>query len=167
MKRKAPYIFLSILLLVVIFLIGVRYGQQVELVNKNIKLLISLPPSPPLKPTTPPLQFTQYSHKGCFLSFLLPNLLEKTQEGSFSAVFAEEKSGKKQLAISLSCSKNNEITPAFPLPSPIRIQSTTLYPKTVNNMFVLEFKHPLKQLYLSLSIKKDLFPLLQKSLSFE
>ncbi|MCX6730678.1 MAG: hypothetical protein NTZ55_02420 [Candidatus Roizmanbacteria bacterium] len=103
MSRKAvPYMFLALLLAVLLFILGVRYGQSVEKVNKTISYLVSLPPSPTVAPTLPPLGFSTYTHSDCGVSFLIPNLIEKTKEGSNSALFSTQ---KKQLALAVSCEK--------------------------------------------------------------
>lgn len=103
MSRKIiPYIFLAFLFAILLFIIGVRYGQRVEQVNKTISYLVSLPPSPTVAPTLPPLGFSTYIHSDCGVTFLIPNLIEKTKESSNSALFSTQ---KKQLAIALSCVK--------------------------------------------------------------
>ncbi|MCS7093543.1 MAG: hypothetical protein NZL96_03945 [Patescibacteria group bacterium] len=43
---KKPYFLIVALLLILVFLIGVRHGQRVERTNKIIDYLISLTPSP-------------------------------------------------------------------------------------------------------------------------
>lgn len=103
MSRKLiPYIFLAFLLAILLFIIGVRYGQRVEQVNKTVSYLVSLPPSPTVAPTSPPLGFLTYTHSDCGVSFLIPNLIEKTKESSNSALFSTP---KKQLALAVSCEK--------------------------------------------------------------
>lgn len=88
MKAK-PYIFLLVLVALLIFILGVRYGQNVEKTNKNINYLISLPPTQPPLPTTI-LDTKTYLHNGCSVSFLHPAWWENTKETTQSAVFSFE-----------------------------------------------------------------------------
>lgn len=103
-KKVLPYFFLAFLFAILLFIIGVRYGQRVEKVNKTISYLVSIPPSPTIAPTTIPLAFTEYVHKGCSILFLLPNDLEKTSESSSSALFSMR---LKKLGIAFSCEKKD------------------------------------------------------------
>ena len=101
-KKFIPYFFLAFLLAILLFILGVRYGQRVEQVNKTVSYLMSIPPSPSVAPTLPPLGFAMYTHADCGVSFLIPNLIEKTNESSVSALFSTQ---QKKLALALSCEK--------------------------------------------------------------
>jgi|GEM_PF-6911831 len=50
MKPKT-YVFLFIIITILTFILGVRYGQRVEKANKTIDYLLSIPPSPSPFPT--------------------------------------------------------------------------------------------------------------------
>ncbi|MFH0772838.1 MAG: hypothetical protein V1922_00820, partial [bacterium] len=105
-KKSIPYLFLAFLLAILLFILGVRYGQRTEQVNKTISYLVSLPPSPTVAPTLPPLGFMTYTHADCGVSFLVPNTVEKTSESSGSALFSTL---SKKLSIALSCEKKSLI----------------------------------------------------------
>lgn len=74
--RKTPYIFLFVLILIIAFIGGLRYGQSVERTNKVVDFILSITPSPTpslVKPS--PVSFRQYTMKGCNISFLYPTSL--------------------------------------------------------------------------------------------
>ncbi|GIW64522.1 MAG: hypothetical protein KatS3mg092_0455 [Patescibacteria group bacterium] len=62
MKLSKPYLFLLTLIIILVFIIGVRYGQQVERVNKTINYLLSITPSKSPTPT-PTWTIIQYKTK--------------------------------------------------------------------------------------------------------
>jgi hypothetical protein len=74
MKTKS-YIFLFVLLIVLFFILGVRYGQKVEKNNKVIDYLLRLPsPTAPISPTPP--SYTEYKSRKWGLKFTFPSNLE-------------------------------------------------------------------------------------------
>jgi len=99
MKAK-PYIFLLVLVAVLIFILGIRYGQNVEKTNKNINYLISIAPTQPPEPTVKKEMLT-FIHQPCGISFIYPSWLEIEKETSTSALFTE----KKDRQLFFSCSK--------------------------------------------------------------
>lgn len=52
MKTK-PYLFLFFLIVILVFILGVRYGQKVERNNKVVDYLLSITPLPIPPPNTP------------------------------------------------------------------------------------------------------------------
>lgn len=101
MKTK-PYLFLLILLILLTFILGVRYGQKVEKTNKTINYLISLPPTQPPFPTTV-LETKKFLHKGCSVSFSYPAWWKVEKQSTQSADFSFE----KKSVMTLKCNKNN------------------------------------------------------------
>lgn len=101
MKNKAPMLLLLGLTLVLIFIVGVRYGQHVESTNKqnayNFKLTTQV------TPTTQPKQvkYVKYSHKQCKVEFVIPDSLKKLKESTVSASFE----GTVGENLSFSCDK--------------------------------------------------------------
>ncbi len=112
-NRSKPFFFIATLIVVLMFLVGFRSGQQVEKRNKEIDFIISLTPpataTPTVTPTMPPLTFKTYLHKGCGSQFLIPNTLTKTEETSNSARFEEY----DEVKLALSCAKANPFTKAL------------------------------------------------------
>lgn len=52
MKTK-PYLFLFFLIVILVFILGVRYGQRVEKNNKIVDYLLSITPYPTYTPYPP------------------------------------------------------------------------------------------------------------------
>src|SRR3989338_5109256 len=86
--KKTSLYFLFSLFIILVFIIGVRYGQRVEKTNKVIDYLTSLPPSPTREPSQKPLEFKTYKHDGCNIQFLYHSSLKKIEEASYSAKLA-------------------------------------------------------------------------------
>ena len=99
--QKTPLILLLSLTAVLIFIIGIRYGQHVESTNKQNAYNFSLTPLP--QPTTQPKQikYGVYTHKLCEVEFVIPDNLKKLKESTVSATF-EGVSGEN---LSFSCDK--------------------------------------------------------------
>lgn len=84
MKTK-PYLFLSFLVIILAFILGVRYGQKVEKNNKVIDYLLKLPtPTIQVSPT-PPI-YIEYSSKKWGLKFTYPSNLEVKEDATKPAV---------------------------------------------------------------------------------
>lgn len=90
------------LTVVLIFIVGVRYGQHVESTNKQNAYNFSLTPLP--QPTIQPKQikYGVYAHKLCKVEFVIPDTLKKIKESSTSAVFQDN----LETVLTLNCDKN-------------------------------------------------------------
>lgn len=160
-KRPIPYLFLALLCGVLLFIVGVRYGQRVEQVNKTVSYLISIPPTPTSLPTSSPLSFSDYTHSGCKVSFLIPSSLEKTSESSNSAVFSSQNG---VLAVALKCEKK----PYTKTDSERQIsinKSIKGYETVAKDMTSYRFYHVNTARVVTLTVEKSVLPLVQKSLT--
>lgn len=84
MKTK-PYLFLFFLIVLLTFVLGVRYGQRVEKNNKIVDFILSITPTP--KPPTPtPVKYIDYKSKKWGLKFTYPANLEIKEDASMPAV---------------------------------------------------------------------------------
>jgi hypothetical protein len=92
MKTKS-YVFLFILLLILFFILGVRYGQRVEKNNKVVDYILKLPsPTPPIpSPTPTPLTYQEYKSKKYGLKFTYPSNLEVKESTKSPEVLFEIK----------------------------------------------------------------------------
>lgn len=97
--KRGPIVLILGLIFILIFILGLRYGQRVERTNKVVDYLLSLPPTKPPEPTQESLAFKDYIHKGCGVQFLYPTSLTLQNESSTSALFTE----KKREQIKLKC----------------------------------------------------------------
>jgi hypothetical protein len=159
-KKSLPYFFLAFLFAILLFILGVRYGQYIEQINKTVSYLISLPPSPTVAPTFPPLGFSTYLHTDCGVSFLVPNLIEKTKESSTSALFSTK---EKKLAIALSCEKKPFIQSKEEKVSTLnalRVFETATPEATSYRIF-----NPKNSLVVTVTASKEYLLLIQKSLT--
>ncbi|MDH7475926.1 MAG: hypothetical protein QHH09_00440 [Microgenomates group bacterium] len=88
---KKPYLFLVFLIVVLSFVLGVRYGQQVEKTNKFIDYLTSLSPTKPSSPTPTPWIIENYRSKKWGLRFYFPSFLSVKEDPTSPAVYIELK----------------------------------------------------------------------------
>jgi len=91
MSKKSPYIFLTILISILLFILGVRYGQNVEKTNKTVDFLISLPPTKTPQPTPTPWVQKDYRSKKWGLHFYFPSFLEIKEDPTSAAVYIKLK----------------------------------------------------------------------------
>jgi hypothetical protein len=85
MKIK-PYLFLFFLVVLLTFILGVRYGQKVEKNNKTIDYLLKLPaPTAPVTPT--PVSYTEYKSKKWGLKFTYPANLKIKESTNTPEIF--------------------------------------------------------------------------------
>jgi len=90
-KKTSPYIFLAILVGVLLFILGTRYGQQVEKTNKTIDYLISIPPTKAPQATPTPWKTENYKSKKWGLRFYFPSFLKVKEDPTSSAIYIELK----------------------------------------------------------------------------
>lgn len=84
MKLKS-YIFLIVLVVVLVFIVGVRYGQSIEKSNKTVEKLLSVTPTQTPAPT-PTITYADYKSKKWGITFTYPSNLEVKENASKSAV---------------------------------------------------------------------------------
>ena len=94
---------LTSLTIILVFIIGIRYGQHVEKQNKKVETIKTPLPSPTQKPKELRLSFIPYFHKQCGLSFLYPSTLDLSKETSTSAQFKQD----NVLKMAFSCNTIN------------------------------------------------------------
>lgn len=89
MKIKS-YIFLFVLLVILFFILGVRYGQKVEKNNKVVDYLLNLPiPTAQISPT--PITYKEYRSKKWGLKFTYPANLEVKESTESPEILLEIK----------------------------------------------------------------------------
>ena len=93
MQKNGPFYLISCLLLILFFIIGVRYGQKVEKTNKNISAILSTTPKP-IK-----YEIKKYNNEKCNLEFSYPSNLKINKETTTSAEFKN----KKNTVLNFSC----------------------------------------------------------------
>lgn len=163
MKTKS-YLFLFFLLSVLLFIVGVRYGQRVEKTNKNIENVLKIPTSTPKN--VAPLIFLTLENKNCGIKLLYPDSFQKTDVSSSSGALKEDGENVFQF----NCDQKNPIKTLFEdktiATTTSQLQNKLISVKIKDNNVILYVKNPknLKNIYME--VKNSFFPLLNKSLEF-
>ncbi len=166
--KKAPYILLLALFVILIFIVGVRYGQRVERANKSIDYVLSLTPT--LSPTTPTPQvvtYDTYSHQGCRVSFLYSSVLQLERQTATAALFTMSGSP----ALTLQCLASPPVTSAKKGETvPITFQGKSIAAEKrkvgASNLLVFTLTHPTTGRSLEFAVAPSQYPLLEKSLTY-
>ncbi|OGK30985.1 hypothetical protein A3F29_04450 [Candidatus Roizmanbacteria bacterium RIFCSPHIGHO2_12_FULL_33_9] len=101
MQRRGPYYFITALLLILFFIVGVRYGQRVERTNKEVSVILSITPSP--SPSIDISKFEKYESDLCNIEFLYPLTLQLV-DSSLSA----DINSKEKISFNLLCDTEKE-----------------------------------------------------------
>ncbi len=171
--KRASIVLLLILVIVLIFIVGVRYGQKVEKTNKIVNYLISIPPSATLQPTQPKVEFKKYTNKACGVEFLYLSQFEKLQESSEAASI-----GDINRSIAFLCNKNQDknynliryLNDPKTATAEVTFQKKKISGKTLEagaeNIYIFSLKNPLNAKTTYFGVSKSLYPLFEKSLEF-
>ena len=89
MKIKS-YVFLVVLIVVLFFILGVRYGQKVEKNNKIVDYILKITPTLPI-PTPTPVKYVEYKSKKWGIKFTYPSGLEIKESTTNSAILIDFK----------------------------------------------------------------------------
>ncbi len=76
------------MLLILIFILGVRYGQNVEKNNKVVNYLLSITPTP-IPPTPTPVKYVDYKSKKWGIKFTYPAGLEVREDATAPAILID------------------------------------------------------------------------------
>lgn len=95
MQKSGPFYLISALLLILFFIIGVRYGQRVEKTNKKISAILSTTPKPQH------YEYKKYKNDFCNMEFSYPSNLKIGKETTSSAEFKS----KNNAVLNFSCDK--------------------------------------------------------------
>ncbi|MBI4973647.1 hypothetical protein HZC27_03495 [Candidatus Roizmanbacteria bacterium] len=161
-RKRTPYLFLGFLLLVLLFIMGVRYGQQVEKTNKLTSFLVSIAPSTTTAPSTVPLAFKTYKHTTCGVQFLLPTSFTTVKEGTEGAMLQDAGTIK----VSFECRKQSAVAQVAPSTQTLTFQKKLIPVKESGSFYIFTLRNPNNNLSVELSVEKAFYPLLEKSLEF-
>lgn len=89
MKVKS-YIFLVILVVILFFILGVRYGQKVEKNNKIVDYFLKITPTKSV-PSPTQIKYVDYKSKKWGLKFTYPANLEIKEDATSSSILLEIK----------------------------------------------------------------------------
>ncbi|MGB9707524.1 MAG: hypothetical protein ACPL1D_02095 [Microgenomates group bacterium] len=96
--RMKSYLLLTFLLMILFFILGVRYGQKVEKTNKVIDYFLSITPTPipTHTPTLTPITFEEYKSKRWGLKFKYPSNLQIKESTNTAEILIEEKESTQE-----------------------------------------------------------------------
>lgn len=167
-RKSTPYIFLMILAVILTFILGVRYGKNVEQTNKTISYLLTLTPiqKQPSPTITESMRFISYTNKQCGVQFLYPSYLDK-KESSDSATFT-----KTELTfVKIDCGKNTGIKEELKWTTQeIQFKNKKIIAevqKTAENeLLSFTIYNTIKGKNISVTVEKNLYPLFESTLQF-
>lgn len=167
-KKSTPYIFLIILAVILTFILGVRYGKNVEQTNKTISYLLTLTPAQkqPLPMATESIRFITYTNKQCGVQFLYPSYLDK-KESSDSAIFT--KSGLT--VVKIDCDKAIGIKEEPKLATQeVQFKNKKIIAQDQktdgNELLSFTIYNTIKGKNISVTVEKNLYPLFENTLQF-
>ena len=146
-NKTGPFILITILIIVLFFILGVRYGQKVEQSNKVINYLLSITPTR-IPPTQQLLEFVTYKNTKCGIEFLYPSSLKLDRQGTWSAQFSDNK--KKVLAFD--CVEKKQLL-------------DSLGAEKIASREVV-FKNPINGKNIYVLIKSNFLPLFESSIQY-
>lgn len=169
-NKKGPYILLGILTMVIVFLVGTRYGQRVEQTNKTIDVLLSITPTQSPTPiVVPTITYTTFIHKNCVLSLLYPSSLDHVKESSHGAIL----SGSNGQMIDFVCGSRLLVDPLltsdthYAASSSVQLGSQTVRAYTSETTSSFIAYNPITGLSVYMKASNELLPLLVRSLQWK
>lgn len=171
--KVIPYLFLGILLLILAFLGGTKYGKDLERTNKVIDILISITPPVTIEPTQQVERgFKKYENNTCGISFAYPSDLSIEEESSSSARFL---SADNQ-TIEISCEPDYTLPDAFLQEEKIATTSLEIDTDTViasvsaikgDETYSFALRNATKRIDIDILISTTLYPLFEQSVELE
>jgi hypothetical protein len=89
-QKSGPYILLITLLLILVLILGIRYGQNVEKTNQKVDCVLSITPTPP-PPTPTSITYKDYKSKKNGIKYTFPANLDIKESTNSPAVLFEIK----------------------------------------------------------------------------
>jgi len=167
-QKKGPFVLLGVLFVLLVFIVGVKYGKQVEKADKTISFVLSITPTKPPEPTKP-VSYATFLNKDCGVQFLYPNTLKVEKNASAEASLVE---GKAE-AVQISCAKNNPIQAILLSPDTklatqeAKLKSQTIKTRTdASHILYFQIKNPLNGKQVYVAIDSHFYPLLESTLEF-
>ncbi len=165
MKMKS-YLLIFALAIILVFILGIRYGQSVEKTNKIVDYVMSITPTPSPKPPAP-VEYKTYENKACGLTFLTPNTFTLQNISSKSAKFVENKID----VLTVDCNSQSQVINLYADPKTatgeVMFKDRKLPIKqTDTNTDILKLYNPQNNKYVYITIQKELYPLFESSVNF-
>lgn len=175
-SKQTPYIFLCILIGILLFIGGVRYGKRIEEKNKELTYMLSSTPLPSPSPTIKPtISYTKFEHEACNVSFLYPSYMNKKEESSMSALLESTQNDR----IQFTCAAQNKTTPTMNAEEKTATASVQINNKTIigekklveknnttYNEVTFTVQNPTKKTQVSVTISENIVPLFEQTFTF-
>lgn len=159
-------IFISILIAIFTFLLGVRIGKKIEQINT-----LNTVPVKNKNPTSAPTAFAlkKYVASACGFQFLYPAAFKESEEASDEAKFIYHTS-----IITILCDSTSKMKKFLNQKNQLKVEGTrvadsvemTLYPSEVINTSYVYFIHPESKKATLMRIPHDLLDLFENTVQF-
>lgn len=163
-RKKGPLALVLLLLFFLVFVIGVRYGQEVVMTNKKIDFILKL--SPTFKPSPVPQGYTTYTLTACGITFIYPLGLSLEKESSVSALFLRE----TKKALEVDCSPESALKSILAdekvASAEVSFQGRETAGKQNQERYFFSFRNVKNTRTVYVGIEKNLLPLFDGSLKF-
>jgi hypothetical protein len=166
-QKKGPFVLLGVLFVLLVFIVGVKYGKQVEKADKTISFVLSITPTRPPEPTKP-IGYSTFLNKGCGVQFLYPDTLKVEKNASAEASLVE---GKAE-AVQISCAKENPIQAMLLSPDTklatqeAKLKTQTIKTRTQTGTVYFQIKNPQNGKQVYVAIDSHFYPLFESTLQF-
>lgn len=166
--KKQTYLFLFFLGLIAFFMVGFRYGQHTNQIDKNLLEILKI--SPTTAPSaTPSLEnYVTFDNPGCHLQFLIPESVQTSKDSSTSGEL-RYLSGEK--ALSFQCGQvntlNTLIDTKHTATAPVTFQQRRMTEYTDGTMKYFIIKHATRPFSVFFAVHKNLYLLLEQTLQFK
>lgn len=150
-----------VLVIVLVFIVGVRYGQSVEKTNEKISYFLSITPTQ--KPTSIPLEYKTYKHPSCGIQFTYPSVL-RIKETSQSSTFMSSETNE----IEFSCDKSKSVLESLAKEPTVdlKFQGKMIKAQETNGHVAFTLRNPRTGDAVTFLISKGLLSLLEPTLEF-
>lgn len=171
MNRKVgPFILLGVLFIILVFIVGLRYGKRVANTDAVVSVVLSITPTPTTEVKTEPLIFLTFIHEGCDIQFLYPDTIKTGKEASDSATLTQDNTE----AVSISCAKLNDIQKMITDPKlateEVKLNTQTIKARTnpddPSQKLYFQVRNPKNGRQVFIVINKNLYPLFASTLQY-
>lgn len=165
--KTLPYSFLILLLLILAFILGVRYGKKVEQTNETTSYLLKLTPTQGSPTITPAPRLIFSTYKKCDIQFMYPESLKKMGEDAVSVDFSYN--GRTALYVLCDPVVNKKTLPLENVN--IATKEITFKKQKITAQdqdWIMRFiiKNPQTDNKIEVGINPDLYPLFESTLQF-
>jgi hypothetical protein len=168
-KKLGPYFLLGFLFVILVFIVGVKYGKRVESTNKVIDFALSIPPTKPPTPTVP-ISFKTLTNKGCGVQFLYPETLKVATNSTEEAALKDGAAA----VVQINCRKTNDleamVTGNKLATEEIKLKSQTLKartdPEDSSHKLYFQIKNASNRKQIYVGIDKNVYPLFESTLQY-